>query len=163
MRLLSLHAVPARAGADRGALPLEFALGVAVLVLPIALLVSVFPDWAERQSMARLAVREAARVGALADSAPQGEGDAEALARQIAANHGLDQTDLRGLEVTVPTDGDGRPLRGGEVIARLEVRIPLTAVPLIGDIGGFWWGVSHHETIDRYRSLPAPSGSGGSP
>jgi len=51
---------------ERGSIPIEFALGIGVLMLPVAVLVLIFPNWAERQSMARVAAQESAREAAIA-------------------------------------------------------------------------------------------------
>lgn len=139
-----------------GSVAVEWAMGLAVLVVPVALLVGVMPAWAERQSMARLAAREAARAAALASDATAGEAAGRALVAQIAANHGVPAADLVTVAVTVPRDAAGQPLRGGQVSATVAVRVPVTDLPLFGAVGGFTSTATHHEAIDLYRSLPAP-------
>ncbi len=51
-------------GPESGFVATEFAFGVAVLVLPVALLVLTFPRWSERQVTARVVAREVARRAA---------------------------------------------------------------------------------------------------
>lgn len=137
----------------RGAVPIEFALGVGVLVLPIAMMVATFPTWAERSTMARVAASEAARAAALATDAGQGEAVGAALAVRIAENHGAG-ADLVGLSVTVDRDEHGDPHRRGGAHAEVAVRMPLTALPFIGEAGGFTYTARHTEPVHPHRSLP---------
>lgn len=132
---------------DGGSVAVELAMGVGVLLLPVAVLVLLLPTWVERQSMARLAAQEAARAVVLADSDASARTAAEEAARTIAANHGLGQ-DLRTVEVS------GGLVRGGTVTATVRVRVPLTALPFAGDVGGFTVTARHREPVDRYRSFP---------
>lgn len=138
---------------ERGAIPVEWALGIGLLVLPVAMLVALFPEWAERQAAARVAAREAARVAALAEDPVSAATVAAAVAREVAANHGLSPEELT-VTLDLPLDGDGSIRRDGAVAARAEVQIPLVAVPLAGSAGGWTWAVTHREPLDRYRSLP---------
>lgn len=139
---------------ERGAVPIELALGVGVLVLPIAVLVAVLPTWAERQATARTAAAEAARAVAVADSYPAGVARARTLAGRIAANRGLGQevaaVELRGGDA----DGDGVPDRDGAVTASVTVHVPLTPLPGMSPAGGFAISAAHTEPIDAYRSFP---------
>lgn len=145
---MTLRARPA----EHGGVAVEWALGVALLVLPVVMLVAVFPGWAERQSMTRLAAREAARLAALADEPAAGEAAGSALALEIAANHGLDVAQVS-VSVHVPADSAGAPLRAGEVTATVEVVVPLVVVPGFGTAGGWRVSATHHEPLDGYRSL----------
>jgi hypothetical protein len=56
---------------EKGFVTVEFVAGVGFLILPTMLLVTVFPTWWERVSMARVASREAARVYVLTQDANQ--------------------------------------------------------------------------------------------
>lgn len=132
---------------ERGAVPIELALGAGMLVLPVALMVLTFPTWAERQSMARLAAREAARTVVLAETLAHGTAAGEAVARQVAANHGLPPGDL-----AVSFSGDLR--RGGAVTATVAVRVPAVTIPGFAHVGAFTWTTTHTESVDQYRSLP---------
>lgn len=131
---------------ERGAVPVEFALGAGLLVLPIAALVTVFPTWSERQSMARVAAQEAARTVVLADDWTEGTGAGGALATQIAVNHGLAAGDLAVVFA-------GALDRGGAVTTTVTVPIPGITIPGIGEAGGFSWSVTHTERVDDYRSF----------
>lgn len=132
---------------ERGGVPIEFALGIGLLVLPVALMVLVFPTWTERQSMARLAAQEAARSVVLADDFAAGSAAGTALAQEIAANH-----DLAGTIEAVEFSGSLE--RGATVEATVRVTIPWPAVPFFGSGGGISWSVRHAEQVDAYRSFP---------
>lgn len=132
---------------DDGAVPIEFALATGLLLIPVAALILVFPNWAERQSMARVAAQEAARAVALDGDWERGTASGTALARQTATNHGLDPG-----EVTVSFAGSLE--RGADVTATVTVSIPAVVIPGIGDAGSFDWTVSHSELVDPYRSFP---------
>lgn len=134
-------------GVERGAVPIELALGAGVLVLPVAIMVLTFPTWVERQSMARLAAREAARTVVLAETLAEGTVAGEAVARQVAANHGFPASEL-----TVEFSGD--VVRGGAVTAAVGVDVPAVTIPGIAHVGSMTWTTTHTESVDRYRSLP---------
>lgn len=132
---------------EAGGIPIEFALGIGVLVLPVALLVVLLPTWVERQSAARLAAREAARAVVLADAMDAGVAAGEDAVARIAANHGIDPDDFA---VTFA----GSLARGDTVTATLAARFPATVFPGVGEAAGFTWTVTHTEHVDRYRSFP---------
>ncbi len=137
---------------DRGSVPLELALGVGLLVLPVAMLVAIFPGWAERTAMARVAAQEAARAAALAESAPEGIAAGKSLAAQIAANHGVSAGDVS-IDIAVPVDAAGDLKRGDEVLASVTVAIRMPSLPIPGAAWSIGWTVTHRERIDDYRSL----------
>jgi hypothetical protein len=139
---------------DRASVPVEFAAGVALLVLPVALLVAVLPQWVEHQSAARLAAREAARAAAVAVDPAAAEAAAETLAVDVLANHGITGEAVTAVRVAVPVGAGGQVVRGGDVVATVRVVAPLTVTPLTGAIGGFPVSATHREPIDAYRSLP---------
>lgn len=128
-------------------MPVEFALGIGVLVLPVALLVLSLPAWVERQSAARLAAQEAARAAVVADSMPVGVAAGEAAAAQVAANHGIDPADFT---VTFA----GGVARRQELTATVTARFTTLPLPGLADAAGFTWTTSHTEYVDAYRSLP---------
>lgn len=145
MRMATLRRT-ARVG-QVGAVPIEFALGVGVLVLPVALLVLSLPPWVERQSAARLAAREAARAVVLADTFAEGVAAGETAAARVAVNHDIDPGDFN-VAVT------GNLVRGGAVTATVSARFPATAVPGLTEVASFIWTTAHTEQVDAYRSLP---------
>lgn len=144
---------PRRSGDDqRGAVPLELALGVGLLVLPVALLVAVFPGWAERTAMARVAAQEAARAAVLAEAPADAANAGRAMALQIAANHDVPEGDVTA-EVSVPVDAAGDLHRGADVVATVTVAIRMPALPLTGAGWSVGWTVTHRERVDDHRSL----------
>lgn len=136
-----------RGPAEDGSVPIEFALGVGLLLLPVAVLVLTFPTWAERQSLARLAAQEAARTVVLAADPATGHQAGTALAYRIAANHGAADA------ITAITYA-GAPVRGGSITATVTVTIPLPGLPPFDLLPTPTWTTSHTEPIDPYRSLP---------
>ncbi len=139
---------------ERGHAAVELALGVAVLLLPVALAVTAFGPWSERRVLAEAAAAEGARALAV----DLVSSDAEALVTRMVAGHGLDGGDLRmGWCGAVPTSGSARgscPVtRGSTVSLTVEVWAPLVMTPW-GAVGGLWVRGEHAEPIDLYRSLP---------
>lgn len=129
---------------ERGYVATEFLLGIGFLVLPVALMVLTFPTWSERQSAARTASQEAARVYVLTRDA----GQAEAITRSIADNHGLNED-----QMTVSLAGDPAR-RGGDVTATVEVKVPATVIPIMGlNADAFTLTERHTEVVDLYRSI----------
>lgn len=135
---------------DAGFAAVELVAGVALLVLPVALLVLSVPVWAETQTSARTIAREAARVLALADDDATGRAAALAMAARIADNLGVELVAPPTLEGTV----DAPPGRAGTVTARVTVRLPLLGLPLLADLTEVDWTVAHDEPVDAYRSRP---------
>ena len=64
---------------DRGAAAIEMPLAVGLLLLPIAIVVMLVPQWPERQTVARAAAKDAATIYA---NAPDAESGARPGARQ---------------------------------------------------------------------------------
>lgn len=131
------------------------ALGVAVLILPVALMVLAFGPWSERRVLAEAAAAEAARhVAVYLDTS-----GAVTLLGRMADDHGLDGSQVRlawcGASPTaLGQDAGGCPLtRGSEVSAIVEVWTPLVATPW-GGVGGLWVRGEHSEWVDLYRSIP---------
>lgn len=156
---------------ERGSTPVELALGVAVILVPIALFVLSFGPWLERQSFVRLASREIARQYVLSD----GElATAQLLA--MAETYRIEGVRLGmcGAEpVEVVTAGDlipdacpvleeagdvGAP--NGGITARVEVDVPIIKLPWRDDqgesvtVGGVVVSSEHTEYVDLYRSFP---------
>jgi hypothetical protein len=128
---------------EQGFVTVEFVAGVGLLVLPTMLLVTVFPTWWERVSMARVASREAARVYVLTQD-PAAATDAVAT---IEGNYKMpDRT------MTLTLNGDPSA-RGTKVEAVVETKIPITNLPLLGfDKDVITLTERHSEVVDLYRS-----------
>jgi hypothetical protein len=141
---------PHRAGErqDAGFIAIELAIGIGLLLFPVAMLVLTLPTWSERQTAARSIARETARVAAVAGECD--EGAARRLGLTMASNLGL-PTNAVVVELDCAT---GSPLpRGGVVTSRVTARMPAVTIPGIGGVGGWSWTAVHHEPVDQYRSL----------
>lgn len=133
---------------EGGFAAVEFVAGLALLVLPMAVLVVSLPVWAETQSSARAVAREAARVLVGADDDAQGHAAATAMAGRVADNLGVELVGVPHFEGSV----EGPPGRESEVSATVTVRLPLLALPLLADLTAVDWTVEHREPVDAYRS-----------
>lgn len=129
---------------ERGAVPIELALGVGLLLLPTAVLVLSLPGWVERQSMAGLAAEEAARALVVQGTPEGAPARAQAIVDEVAANHGVEEDEVTDVAVT------GSFARGGTVRVTVGVAIPL--VRLGEEPLGFTWNVTRAEQVDLYRS-----------
>lgn len=134
---------------QHGMAAIELALFTSLILMPVLILVASLPTWWERQSLATLAAQEAARTAALSSSWNDGVERADALAAQLAANHGVDPADLS-VALTGTLDPDA------EITAISTVRVPTTIVPLIVEVPSFTLSARHTELVDPFRSLPAP-------
>ena len=147
---------------ERGATPIEFAAGVALLLIPIVFLVASFAPWLERQSMARVAAAEAARLVATSPTGLVDEASIGAVVGTIAANHEVDPADVR--VYFCPPEGAADAVRAGSTCSpivrgqllrvEVDVQLPAVTVPLIASVGEVRWTAVHIEQVDRYRSLP---------
>jgi hypothetical protein len=137
-----------RARDDGGYVAAELALGIGVLVFPVAMLVLTLPTWSERQSAARAIAREVGRTVAVAGTC---DGSA---AKQVGVTMG-ENLGLEAGQVDVALDcAPGQRLRrGGEVTARVTVSMPAVEIPGIGAVGAWRWTAEHHEPVDQYRSF----------
>lgn len=133
---------------QRGSVAIELALGAGLLLIPVAMLVLTVPTWSERQATARAIVREISRSAAIAGTCDPGA--ANAIARSMAANLGLDPADVRAELDCVA----GRLLpRGGRITAGVTVRMPAARIPGVTDVAAWSWTVRHTEPVDPYRSF----------
>lgn len=121
-------------------------LAVGVLLLPIAVIVMMVPQWPERQTVARAAAKDAATVLANASDAESGQAAAIAVVATAASNHGLPASAM-----TVEFGGEW--CRACTVSASVTVVIPAVDVPFAGTIGSFTYTASSSARIDDYRSL----------
>lgn len=140
---------------DRGHAAAELALGVGVLLLPVALAVLAFGPWSERRVFAEAAAAEGARALAV-DLDPTG---AEGLVGRMIDAQGLELDLVRlgwcgAAPAPVGSDTGSCPLgRGSTVFLDVEVWAPLVMTPW-GSVGGLWISADHAEPIDLYRSFP---------
>jgi hypothetical protein len=133
-------------GVEGGYVSLELVLGLALLVLPVALIVLTLPTWLARQNLARLAAQQAARTAVIAASPDQGA----TAAGTVATDAGLDPArDLR-----VAWEPGSSFARGGLVTVRVTVVSPAIAIPFLGTFGSFPLTATFSERVDQYRSGP---------
>jgi hypothetical protein len=134
---------------ERGFIATELALGLGLLVFPVALLVLTLPGWSERQATARVIAREvarrSARDGVCEDSV------ARALGVTMARNLGV-PADEFDVEVVCPGGGVLSP--DADVEARVTVRMPAVEIPGIGAVGAWSWTARHREPVDPYGGSP---------
>lgn len=134
------------AAAEAGAAVPELVAGVALLLVPVAVLMAMLPVWSQVQAMGRVAARQAARAAVLEATADLARGAAQQAAASVAADHG------RALAAPVRVEDvsgrDGQRL----VTATVVVTLPALSVPLVGDLGAVEWSTSSTQAVDLYRS-----------
>ena len=129
---------------DAGQAAIELPLGFLWILLPIAVIVMVIPQWPERQTVATTAAKEAATLYATAATAGDGAAAAEAAVAQAAQNYRLPSLQLA---LT------GSWCRGCTVTAAVTVDIPAVQVPLVGTIGSTSWTATSSSRVEDYGSL----------
>ena len=142
---------PRAAVRDRGAAAIELPLAAGLLLLPMAMLVMLLPQWPERQTIARAAAKDAATVLANAPDASTGAQLASAAIEQAAANHGLPPG-------TMTVEFGGEWCRACTVTATVTIDIPAVDVPAVGTVGAFTWSTSSAARVDDYRNLSTEEG-----
>jgi hypothetical protein len=133
---------------ERGFVAGELALGIGLLLVPVALIVLTLPTWSERQTTARSIAREVARVVAVAGTCDRAR--ALELGHDMARNLGLRPGDI---DVQLDCASGARLPRGGSVRASVTVAVPAVALPAIGSVGAWSWTAHHSEPVDQYRSF----------
>ncbi len=132
---------------ERGFLATEFALGVAVLLVPVACLVLTLPTWSERKTTARAIVREVARVVASAGVCDQES--ARGLAEIMARNLGLPDGDAT---IELRCWPGAALVPGSDLEAAVTVHMPAVDLPGVGPVGEWSWTARHRQPVDRYVS-----------
>src|SRR5262249_33141494 len=133
---------------ERGYVAGELALGIGLLLFPVALLVLALPAGSERQTTARSIAREVSRVVAVAGVCDRGR--AADTGRDMAQNLGLAPGDI---DVQLDCSSGKRLQRGGNVRASVTVAVPAVRFPGIGSVGAWSWTAHHTEPVDQYRSF----------
>ncbi len=137
-----------RRSAERGYVAGELAIGIGLLVFPVALLVLTLPTWSERQTTARSVAREVARVVAVAGVCDRQR--ALETGHAMARNLGLPPADL---DIQLDCVPGARLPRGESVRASVTAAVPAVDLPGIGSVGAWSWTAHHSEPIDQYRSF----------
>jgi len=138
---------------------LELALGVLVILVPLAALVLSFGPWLEHRTFVRLAAAEAARLVVTTNG---DESAARARIAGLASGSGIEE---HGVSVSF-CGGDRTPLgaapagscgervpRGGTVTVEVAVAVPLVVTPY-GPLAVREAAYRHTEPVDPYRSIP---------
>jgi hypothetical protein len=142
------HAAGSNAARD-GFVATELALGVAVLLVPVAALVLTLPAWSQRQTTGRAIAREVGRA-----VAREGFCDvslARGLTDLMSANLGLPRPDV---DVNLECVPNAALAPGGSVEVNVAVRMPAVHVPGLGDVGEWSWTARHRQPVDSYGSAP---------
>lgn len=138
---------------EEGFVTAEWMAGIAVLVLPILVIITVLPAWAARHEAAAAAAREGARVAATAATHAQAVAGAQQVVAAALAARGLP---VDGIDVLVHADQDpdGSLARQGSVTVTVRLPSPFLAVPMIGRVDGPVLTGSHTRHLDPLRSRP---------
>lgn len=138
-----------RGGRDGGFIATEWTMGIALLVVPVALLVGVLPSWAARHEAAAAAAREAARLVVLADDVARAERVAAEGAAAVLADRGMPVGEV---SVVLPPGATGRLPRVGVVEVTVTVPGDPVALPGFGVLHLPAVGGSHARALDPFRS-----------
>jgi hypothetical protein len=132
---------------ERGASPIELALGILTIVVPIALVVLLVAPVFEARNFVRRAAAEAARAGVLA------EVDQLAVAATSVANLAAGMG-VASEEISVLfCDGGPCSWTRGAVFV-VEVSMPVQQVSELLPVGELTVRARHSEQVDVYRSRP---------
>ena len=130
---------------ESGFVATEFAFGIALLVVPVAMVVLSMPRWAERQATARVIAREVARRAAR--DAWCDDAAAQDLSETMARNLGVSPDEL---DVALECVDGTALVAGGDVEARVTVSMPGVKIHAFGSIGEWSWTARHREPVDVY-------------
>ena len=133
---------------ESGYVAAELAIGVGLLLFPVALLVLTLPSWSERQTTARAIAREVGRVVAVRGVCDRDR--AVGTAASMAVNLGLAPSEL---DVALDCAAGARLERGSDLHVAVTVRVPAVDIPGIGAVGEWSWTAHHDEPVDQYRSF----------
>lgn len=131
--------------AEGGFASVEFALCVALILVPLAALGVTLTAWPDRVAAARVVAAEAAKAAARESAWDAAVSSGTDTARQVADNYGIPAA-----EMSVAFSGSVD--RGGSVTASVGVVMPLLHVPGVGDAGGWTWWTEHTQATGLYRS-----------
>lgn len=148
---------------SEGTAAIELVVGVALIMVPMAMVVLSFAPLLEARTFVRLASAELARTVAITDG---NEPLAYQSIRDMAANNGLDPARIDvalcgGDEASLVDDPrsscvtlDGVLERGTYVT--VFMRVTVDVVPLFTQGFSMSAGYSHAEFVDQYRSIRQP-------
>lgn len=133
---------PAGNGVEAGAVPVELAAAIGLLLFPVFVFVLTIAPVVERRIVAGRAAAEAARAFVVADDASAGREAAHSLVEQIDANHPF----------TLTLSLNGTLDRGSVVTARVDVAMPLLVFPGVETVTLGTYSATHREEVDLFRS-----------
>jgi hypothetical protein len=132
---------------DDGFVATELALGIGLLLVPVALVVLTIPSWSERQTTGRAIAREVGRA-----VAREGWCDtalANDLAGSMASNLALERSEV---DVELDCGAGDELVTGSELAVSVTVRMPAVHLPAVGTVGEWSWTARNHQPVDRYGS-----------
>lgn len=132
---------------ERGATPVELALGVMLLVVPVAIVVLSIAPVFEHRNFARRAAAEAARTMVLSTGDPSAE--ALAVIEAQATTMGIDPDD-----VTVLLCGGAECALDRGSVVTVDVTVLVEELSSILPIGTITVQAVHSEQVDLFRSRP---------
>jgi len=135
--------------APDGFVATELALGVAVLLVPVAALVLTLPTWSQRQTTGRAIAREVGRAVAregFCDVALAG-----GLTDMMSANLGLPRPDV---DIHLACAPNAELAPGDHLDVSVDIRMPAVHLPGFGDVGAWSWTARHRQPVDAYGSAP---------
>lgn len=132
---------------ERGATPIEFALGILTIVLPLALVVLLVAPVFEARNFVRRAAAEGARAGVVALVDPIAAATDEVAS--VADGMGFATNEVSVLFC----DGNPCSFARGAVFV-VEVSMPVRQVSELLPIGEIQVRARHSEQVDLYRSRP---------
>jgi hypothetical protein len=132
---------------ERGATPVELALGVMLLVVPVAIVVLSIAPVFEHRNFARRAAAEAARTMVLSTGDPSAE--ALAVIEAQARSMGIDPGDV----TVLLCGGAVCPVDRGSVVT-VDVTVLVDELSSFLPIGTITVNAVHSEQVDMFRSRP---------
>ena len=132
---------------ERGASPVELALGVMLLVVPVAIVVLSIAPVFEHRNFVRRAAAEAARTMVLTDGDPSAEALAVVEAQAISMGIDLDN-------VTVLLCGGATCSVDRGAVVTVDVTVLVEELSSFLPIGAITVHAVHAERVDMYRSRP---------
>ena len=128
---------------EHGAVPVEFAAAIGLLVFPVFVFVMTIAPVVERRNVAWRAAAEAARAFVVAPDVASGNAAAQSIIDQVNANHAFD--------LTLSLSGDLD--RGAEVTATVQVDMPVVIFPGVAELDVVGYTATHVEEVDLLRSF----------
>ena len=129
---------------DSGAVPVEFAAAIGLLLFPVFVFVMTIAPVVERRNVAGRAAAEAARAFVVAPDFATGSAAAQSIIDQVSANHPFD------LSLSLSGELD----RGAMVTATVQVDMPVVVFPGVIELNVAAFTATHVEEVDLFRSIP---------